>query len=49
MTVLSPEPSIHPTASVVDSILGAWIETGAQTEIILMFCRHRADVRPSRS
>ncbi len=32
--MLSPEPSIHPTATVVDSILGAWTEIGAQTEII---------------
>ncbi|MBE1425023.1 phosphonate metabolism protein (transferase hexapeptide repeat family) [Desulfomicrobium macestii] len=34
MTMLSPEPSIHPTAAIVDSTLGAWTEIGAQTEII---------------
>ncbi|MGE4440659.1 MAG: chloramphenicol acetyltransferase [Desulfomicrobium sp.] len=30
----SLEPYIHPTATVVDSTLGVWIEIGAQTEII---------------
>lgn len=34
MTMLSPEPTIHPTATVVDSTLGAWTEIGPQTEII---------------
>lgn len=34
MTMLSIEPSIHSTATVVDSTLGAWTEIGAQTEII---------------
>lgn len=32
--MLSAEPTIHPTASVVDSVLGAWTEIGPQTEII---------------
>ncbi|WP_028577409.1 chloramphenicol acetyltransferase [Desulfomicrobium escambiense] len=34
MTVLSPEPTIHPSAVVTDSSLGAWTEFGEQTEII---------------
>ena len=34
MTVLSPEPTIHATAVVTDSSLGAWTEIGEQTEII---------------
>ena len=34
MTTLSPEPTVHPTAIVTDSTLGAWTEIGAQTEII---------------
>jgi phosphonate metabolism protein (transferase hexapeptide repeat family) len=34
LTVLSPEPTIHPTAVVTDSRLGAWTEIGEQTEII---------------
>lgn len=32
--MLSPEPTVHPTASVTDSRLGAWTEIGEQTEII---------------
>jgi len=32
--MLSPEPTIHPTATVTDSWLGAWTEIGEQTEII---------------
>ena len=32
--MLSPEPTIHPTAVVTDSSLGAWTEIGEQTEII---------------
>ena len=32
--MLSAEPTIHPTATVVDSVLGAWTEIGPQTEII---------------
>jgi len=32
--VLSPEPTIHATAVVTDSSLGAWTEIGEQTEII---------------
>ena len=34
MTMLSPEPTIHPTAVITDSSLGAWTEIGALTEII---------------
>jgi len=34
MTKLSPEPTIHSTAIITDSTLGAWTEIGAQTEII---------------
>lgn len=34
MTVLSPEPTIDPSAVVTDSTLGVWTEIGAQTEII---------------
>lgn len=34
MTMLSPEPTINPTAVVIDSVLGAWTEIGSQTEII---------------
>jgi len=34
MNMLSPEPTIHPTAVITDSSLGAWTEIGAQTEII---------------
>ena len=32
--MLSPEPTIHPTAVVTDSSLGAWTEIGEQTETI---------------
>jgi len=32
--MLAPEPTIHPTAVITDSTLGAWTEVGAQTEII---------------
>lgn len=32
--MLSPSPTIHPTARIVDSTLGAWTEIGARTEII---------------
>jgi phosphonate metabolism protein (transferase hexapeptide repeat family) len=32
--MLSPEPNIHPSATVTDSRLGVWTEIGAQTEII---------------
>jgi len=32
--MLSAEPTIHPTAVINDSILGAWTEIGEQTEII---------------
>ncbi|HCU69312.1 MAG TPA: chloramphenicol acetyltransferase [Desulfomicrobium sp.] len=32
--MLSPEPTIHATAVVTDSSLGAWTEIGEQTEII---------------
>ena len=34
MTMLSPEPTIDPTAVITDSTLGVWTEIGAQTEII---------------
>jgi phosphonate metabolism protein (transferase hexapeptide repeat family) len=34
MTMLSPEPTVHSTAIITDSTLGAWTEIGAQTEII---------------
>ncbi|WP_459824458.1 LbetaH domain-containing protein [Desulfomicrobium salsuginis] len=32
--MLSPEPTIHPSAVVTDSSLGVWTEIGEQTEII---------------
>lgn len=34
MIMLSPEPTIHPSAIITDSVLGAWTEIGPQTEII---------------
>ena len=32
--MLSPRPTIHPTAVITDSTLGLWTEIGEQTEII---------------
>lgn len=32
--MLSPEPTVAPSARITDSTLGAWTEIGAQTEII---------------
>lgn len=32
--MLSPSPTIHPTAVITDSTLGLWTEIGEQTEII---------------
>jgi phosphonate metabolism protein (transferase hexapeptide repeat family) len=32
--MLSKDPTIHPTATVIDSNLGAWTEVGARTKVV---------------
>lgn len=46
---LSPEPTVHPTAQVVNSTLGAWTEVGAQSSLLnstfgdYTYCTARCD------